>query len=240
MAFEILPADLAIRKMISIRISDTPEPIGGSLPGLGSDIPMQFPPKFASDGKSGNWRQIDVSSYEPLVIFSGANARAISIELTYINDGGEFDGARIAGIEKMIKSYFYRRIEDSTSNTPVIEIRRLYGAVNPAGNEKTTWRLKDVDIQHGDGIILSSNGAFPLSSRITMNLETYTQMGGRGGGSNISAAGSAAATPETSIPSQNERAASLAASGLKDAGQSSKGVIQFQKNLEKIVKSFWY
>jgi hypothetical protein len=212
MAFEILPADKAICDTIDIRISANPDPIDGGPPGFGAKIPLQFPPKFMSDGKSANWKQVKATSYEPVIIYQGSNARAISIEITYINDGDKFKGSKIADIEKMIKAYFYRRQEDSVVNSPMIEIRRFYSAVHPTSGELTTWRAKDVDIQHGDGIILAVDGSpYPLSSKVTLNLETYTQLGGRGG--------DAAITP---------------------GGGGGDDVLQAQSNLEKIVKKFWY
>lgn len=240
--WDITPADKLIIKSTRIVISDKPAPIGGMPDGLGSDIPLQFPVKLLSDNKSANWTTTDIASYEPLVIFSGANARSISIELTYVITGGVWTGSKISGIEKMIRSYFYRTMENSVESTPVIEIYTLYGAVGD--NQKTTWRAKDVDVQHADGIVIdrATGRPYNLTSKITIGLDSYTQMATADRGGPPEEPQVEAEKSFTDKigglfgPDDPPPKAATPAAEKPSAGNA----VQIQTNLSPNVESFWY
>lgn len=251
MPFQFLPADQWIKDTIQIYLSKDPPPVGGAVASDETDeegnpqIPIQFPPRLSTDGKKGNWKTYDVSSYEPVAIFSGSEARRISVELTYVITGGKWTGRKISKIERLIKSYFYRKVEDAIDNTPMVVIKQLYGVT--LAYAKTTWRMNSVDITPGEGIILEeSNGvqrAYPLSRKIVIELETYTQLGGRGGDDPaadeaLQGLGDAANVNKPPPPKSPEPPPEGAPGGNSSGGEEE--VKQFQTNLEPVVKASWY
>lgn len=160
---------------------------------------LQFPPKIISDGKSADWKEEPRASYEPLVIWQGASARRITIELTYIIDGGIFNAAMVALLTKKIKGYFYRDIQ-STGGIIQIPLLMLQFYDHVGKKQAAAFRMLDVGITHGDTIIRDAGnfrvgapnsasglpikvsgeqflGTFPLLTKITMNCALVTRVG---------------------------------------------------------------
>lgn len=75
----------------------------------GTNIPFQFPPKITSDAKDATFESHDLLRHEPIKIYKGSSARAITVELEYIcSEEGNFNPKKVSQIERDIKSYFYR------------------------------------------------------------------------------------------------------------------------------------
>lgn len=172
MAFELLPFDKTLNDAVEIVFVEAPETASG-LPLGETPLPLQFPPRITSDSKSADWTETPKGSWEPQAVWKGANARKITLELTYIVDGGSFGTQEISLITKQCKGYFYRNIQGE--NIPIMKLK-IY---NHVGQELPgDFRLLDVTVTHGDTIIDDGGGQFPLLTKISITGALTTQIGG--------------------------------------------------------------
>ncbi len=185
--------DLQVTQSIKFKIRDEPEfadSISSLSEFIGKDFPFQFPPRVRGDSKSAEWTEKSTKSYEPTAFFAGASPRKLTVEATYVVDGGQWPGSKIAKLAHAAKAYFYRSIENTAEGFgPVVEISALYGAIE----EQSTWRMTEVGVEYGDEIVndgasaasgsptrssgTGSNSSFwPLVTKISFNLASYTQI----------------------------------------------------------------
>lgn len=162
---------------------------GMSFSGGGLSFPFQFPPRVKSDSKSASWwENNNLRSWEPIVIWTGATAREITIEFVYIVDGrnpdeGEWTPERIARITNASRAYFYRTFgtssDGSTDFGPVVVIKNLYNNVRPG--VKSTWRMTGASVTPGDEFIVGESGlVVPLKNTISLSLKAWTRQETRG------------------------------------------------------------
>lgn len=169
MAFELQPADKAAIDQIDIR----GDPSGFSL----NAHNIQFPPKLTKDGKTSNWKESNTASYEPFKVYSGSNARSISIEFQWVA-GGNFTPEKIMDAINAVKGYFYTGyLGSGFENYPAVIITKLYGYIN----EETSWRMTNLDLSFSEELILVDGSWFHLHTKMTMSLEAATQLGGPSG-----------------------------------------------------------
>ena len=112
----------------------------------GTSIAFQFPPKIMSDTKDATFESHDLIRHEPIKIYKGSSARAITVELEYIcSDSQNFNPKKVAQIERDIKSYFYRAniglgSGDGKPKYPKVRFRAY--EVVPSGSKASTPTTK--------------------------------------------------------------------------------------------------
>ena len=146
------------------------------------ESPFQFPPKIKGDSKSGNWQEIDVKEWEPQIIFWGANARNISLEMTYVatghtsNDGVTWNTENISKIIKDLRGILYSSQEGA--ELPVWELS-LYQHLPDSGGA-STWRTISVSERPGDSLISIDGKVYAFRTDITLELQMVTQVDKKG------------------------------------------------------------
>lgn len=170
MAFNVNEYDRNLISQLSMKAVG-PAPIGGGYFN-GGNIPFQFPPRIKSDSKSGNWQEIDVFTYEPQVIFWGANARKITLEITYVATGGDWTTRKISEIVKDLRAILYSDVKGT--ELPMWELN-LYRHI-PTSDEISTWRTISASEKPGDTFITIEGFTYAFRTDITMELQMITQI----------------------------------------------------------------
>lgn len=174
MAFELLNADRAAIDQVDIR----GDPSGFKL----NSSNIQFPPKLLRDSKSANFKESNAASYEPFKVYSGSNARAISIEFQWVV-GGNFTASKIWDTVNGVKSYFYTGyLGSGLEQYPAVIINDFYNYIH---DQRTSWRMTNLDISFGEELIGVNNNWLHLHTKMVMSLESATQLGRIGGGESL-------------------------------------------------------
>ena len=175
----------------------------------GRRIPFQFPPRVTSDTKVSKWFSTDLKAYEPLKIFDGSEARKFTLEFEYIATGeGEFSPSGIANILRSIKSYGYITVSEAIGNYPTVS-PVIYDILPTGGGRRANCRLMNISITHGPEVVKEGNVFFHLYTKVNLELELVTKIGGiqQGGGGSDGDGGasgggdpSAGETPKVKAP----------------------------------------
>ena len=143
------------------------------------------------DSKSANFTEKNAQSYEPFKIYAGSSPRALSLEFQWVA-GGQFPPTTIQQTLSNVKSYFYTGYLGSGVLTyPAVIITRLYALIDT----ETSWRMTNLDIAFSEELIQIGGQYFPLHSKMTMSLESATQLGKIGGGETLINASNLQAAP---------------------------------------------
>jgi hypothetical protein len=181
MPFNLTEHDSSVLSKVSMAIRG-PEPVSGfngGGQGVLSDnvlIPFQFPPMIKSDSKSGVWIVENVTQWEPMVIFEGANAKHVTISTTYVvtnhtGNGATWNVSTIAGAIKDMRSVFYSPMTDKM---PVFSVQ-FYEHV-PIDGEFATFRAISISESPGDSLITDKDGnIYAFRTDVTMELELVTK-----------------------------------------------------------------
>lgn len=140
-------------------------------------IDFQFPPKIISDTNSASFEEKDIWSIEFLRIHKGSVGRRIQFKWEYVATDSKFNGPFIARTLRDLKSYFFefQRVE-----YPVIEVD--YTEIVPT---VTYFRLRDVNIQHGDELVRNGGRPYPLHTKVSATLELATSLNHPEAGDNL-------------------------------------------------------
>jgi len=174
MVHEYIPADVGLTDLCSMIIFPPPEsklllPPG---PGGGKEIPFQFPPVVTADGKKSQWDEKARPAYEPIVVWNGASAREVTIDMTYIVAGGQWTADNIKNIAREFKRIHYGLIAQRAS-LPVIIIN-LYNSIIGSGGK---FRISSTSIKYGKTYILERGAsAWPLTTKITITGSLVTKV----------------------------------------------------------------
>jgi hypothetical protein len=134
---------------------------------------LQFPPKITKDSKSSEWTDKSMSSYEPLKIYKGSSARSITIELQWVVEDWPWVPYKIHSIISSIKSYFYAPyLGSGVSKYPLVEINKFYHVIT----SRSTWRMMSIDVSYSEELIKSYNQVYPIHTKVSLNLESVTQI----------------------------------------------------------------
>lgn len=176
MAFNLIKYDNdLLTTQFELVLTENPEPVSGF---LRTEIIFQFPPILTSDQKSANWEEIDVRSYEPLMIWKGASARKISINFIYIvtGNGGGWTIDKINQQIQSIKAYFYRSMEQAGIEfVPHVEL--MFGKHVDADRDRSTWILESVQINPSGPLMIDDKGkAMHLKNEVQLSLAMATQI----------------------------------------------------------------
>jgi hypothetical protein len=140
-----------------------------------ANIRFQFVPRIVSDSNSSLWLEKELWAIEPLRVHKGSSGRRITMNWEYIATDNVFTPDTIWNILNRLKSYFYDFKRDVY---PVVQIK--YPVLIPI---ETNFRLRDINITHGDEIVGNDNGdPCPLHTKVSASLELATA-GALGGGS---------------------------------------------------------
>ena len=144
-------------------------------------IPFQFPPRITSETKSTNWQEKNQRSFEPVKVYDGSTARAITLEFEYIATGSdEFSAQKIARYLRELKEYYYKAVVSGPEEKqyPTFQVG-IYDIV-PSSITKAHFRLHNLTINYSSEIISFSAErslvSFPLHTSVTLGLELVTNL----------------------------------------------------------------
>ena len=187
MAFQLQPADKAAISKISVSGNPSNFTLDSSN--------IQFPPRITRDSKSANFKESNAASYEPFKIYSSSSSRAISLEFQWVT-GGTFTPAFIMNTINSVKTYFYTGyLASGVTDYPAVIITSFYSYIK---NERTSWRMLSLDIAMSEELIQINGDWFHLHHKMTMNLESATQLGRIGGGETLLSAANLEEAPKKS------------------------------------------
>lgn len=141
----------------------------------GPKIEFQFPPKVSSDNRKGNWQDDEGVGNEPTVTYRSTSARAITLNITYINDG-IWNCKKIGDQVRNMRGYFQRIKRSEEQRNLVVEIQ-LWCI---GGKKPMTARLKSCDVKYSETMIVENSGfntAWPLRTDIILDLALWTKDG---------------------------------------------------------------
>lgn len=129
----------------------------------GTDVVFQFPPRVTGESNSSIWPGQDAVSHQPVKIHMGSSGRSVNMEWEYIATDPSFSGVRIAEILRGLKAYFFKfEIEQY----PLVKVK--CGSSIP---ELTDFRLMNLQITHGQELVVSGEGFYPVHTKVAVTLE---------------------------------------------------------------------
>jgi len=147
-------------------------------------IPLQFPPKITKHERPFSLTSDKIPGQEPFVILKDNDGQKITMEFTYIVEGGFWTAVRIAAILKKLRSYpITFQAEGGFRNLRILIPKFwLFGGFDEVGSYKDAAAVapficESIGISHTDTLVADrvSNRAsfdkvFPLRTNVTMNL----------------------------------------------------------------------
>jgi len=154
-------------------------------------VKFQFPPRFISDSRKGDWVEGPLRGDEPVAVFATSGPREIALTWTYIAgavgpDGKLFTTSVVANEVRALRSYFSRQSSQMTLDEELIIYFRCWYHTGP---DFFTCRMKSVDITHGKSIIKQGfyiagmeidpiiRSAYALRTDVTAELRLWTKVG---------------------------------------------------------------
>lgn len=153
-----------------------PEPNGDKL-----RVKLQFAPKVTADNRRGNWDEREIRGVEPLAIYRGSSSRNITLQLTYINDGDQWNCSTIREQVNLIRGYFMRAAGPSLQQDILIVYLRLWCI---GGESIMTFRMRSCDVKYSETMVTDTNVNFfqngsyqyyPLRTDITIDLASWAK-----------------------------------------------------------------
>lgn len=161
-----------LSKGMFLRLIDTTKSGGGSIFRSRHSIEFQFPPRFPSDSRKGNWTEGNLRGVEPYSVFETSGARIISMTWFYIIDGNFWTGEKIHNNLLALRGYFAKiKNLGSDRDNLVVELK-MWGQ---GGKDTITARINSVDVKHGDTLIGVGDTAFPLRTDVALDLRLWTK-----------------------------------------------------------------
>lgn len=134
---------------------------------------FQFPPKVRNDSRQGDWdpKPVGPNAPDQLAFYKSGQPRRITVEWTYIVDGGQFPSTKIHNEVRKLRGYFSnpRQEGDGGFNSLVVFLQ----AWMIGGSSKMSFRFEQANIKHSETIVGSGKSAFPLRTDIAMELKTW-------------------------------------------------------------------
>lgn len=149
-------------------------------------LPLQFPPKITKHERPFELNSVKILGQEPYITFKSNDGQKVSLEFSYIVEGGYWTGARISSILKKLRSYpFVFRADPGFANIRVLIPKFwLFGGYDEAGNyrdeaTKAPFVFESIGISHTDTLVadrtsgrVSYDKVFPLRTNVTIGLST--------------------------------------------------------------------
>lgn len=140
-------------------------------------IPLQFPPKITSEGKSANWQEDMFYGYEEYARWMGSRARKLNIEIDFVV-WGTWDQDKIRSSVRDIKKHLYVSGQGVEDKVPFMFISGWQ--VIKADGRRPAFRLMDVDIQYSKEMVGSGNDYWPLKTTVKLGVKLFTMVGSIG------------------------------------------------------------
>jgi len=187
MTWQYTPADKALNDAFLFRLPEPKGPMSGSAGGKykGGLIEFQFPPKIVSDSRKGTWEEHDVVGNEATAAYTLTGSRIISINWSYVVDGGHWTVDRITQIVRTLRSYFVEGRQAGSKNTNLVIYVKFWAIGGP---EEMSARMRSVDIKYGETLImptLNTEQAFPLRTDINVDMRIWTKGVHEGGTADV-------------------------------------------------------
>jgi len=185
MAWQYTPSDLALTNAVVFRLSDGVPGCGGG--GSSGQIDFQFPPKVVNDSRKGTWEEGELRGVEPVAVFSTSGPREITIQTTYVVDGGEWNIGRISAQLRTLRGYF-ALIRDPGAARVNLVVEATLWCLLPAAGQIATGRLKSIDVKPSETLVYppgDPGSAFPLRSDVTIDFRIWTKATSEDGGDTV-------------------------------------------------------
>jgi hypothetical protein len=175
MPMEYTIADQKLAENAYIRFSSTRER------GAILQLELQFPPKILTDNRKADWDEAMLFGVEPIATIQSTGAREISLQVTYIVDGGVWTTQTVAEEVRKIRGYF-SRLRDGLDNRNLVVSFNMW--LHGGGDEAAmSCRIKGVSVKHsetqvfprtpGNGAPNQWRAAYPLRTDVTIDLRLY-------------------------------------------------------------------
>lgn len=203
MTFELAPADRDALSQVDIRIPGTQDvEVGGAPTERGKETSgiilnqynLMFPPKVTKDSKAAEWKEWTSGSFEPAKWYVQSKPKQLGLEFEWIvgsysaGKGELFTPRSLRQTLSGIKSFFYGPFFGGKRRTyPAVFIHALYAIIprnalsrgNGNGRGKpAAFRIMDVNVTYSDTLAKIDGEWHPLHTKLTMNLEGASQLGG--------------------------------------------------------------
>lgn len=139
-------------------------------------LQFQFPPKISSDNRKGEWEEGQLQGTEPNATFKTSGPRELTLNVTYIVDGGLWTTTAIAEEVRKLRGYF-ARVRKPGYDRNLVVLLHLWKI---GGKDPMSFRIKGVDVKHSDTIVSPSGrgkDAYPLRTDINIDLRLWTEGG---------------------------------------------------------------
>jgi hypothetical protein len=148
-------------------------------------LPLQFPPKITKHERPFEMSISKNMGSEPYAVFKVNDGQKVTLEFTYIVEGGYWTGARISTILKRLRSYpMATRATSGFKNTRVVIPRFwLFGGYDEGGNykdqaDKAVFVFENINISFTDTLVADRSGSsgvaydkvFPLRTNVAIGL----------------------------------------------------------------------
>lgn len=129
-------------------------------------LPLQFPPKITKHERPFEIRTLKFMGMEPFISFKENDGQKLTLEFTYIVEGGYWTGARISTILKRLRSYPMTFKADGTFKNIRVEIPKfwLFGGFDEmgkymAGEANAPFVFENINISFTDTLIADRSGS---------------------------------------------------------------------------------
>lgn len=165
----------------------------------GTKIEFQFPPRFLSDNRKGEWVEGPLRGDEPVAVYAVSGAREITMTWTYIAGarGGEsnslFTPSKIATQIQNLRSYFSNPYKSMSLDSALTVYFHMW---RHTGFNQFSCRLKSVDVTYGKALVTNPEGPHPqpefptfadaihqtyaLRTDVTVEMRLWTKVGSSG------------------------------------------------------------
>jgi len=162
-------------------------------------IEFQFPPRFLSDNRRGDWIEAPLRGDEPVAVYATSGAREITMTWTYIAGarGGArnslFTPSKIATQVQNLRSYFASPYKEMSLTNALIVYFHMW---RHTGFNQFTCRMKSVDVTYGKALVTNTEGPRPevefptlagavhqtyaLRTDVTVEMRLWTRIGAGG------------------------------------------------------------
>lgn len=197
MAWQYTPQDLRLCRAVIFQMKGKPSPPGSDGQTTGGKIEFQFPPKITSDSRKGDWSETDKPGSEPTFEYKKSGAREISMNWTYVIDGGKWTVGKVTANIRQLRGYFAQSRNPKSDHEDLVIKFEMWSVGGTGGGQRDmTCLIKNVDVKYGETIIsppgstLTRAGvanrelrqSFFLRTDISVDLRIWTMGEGEGGG----------------------------------------------------------